>query len=130
MKSQITQFYNFISYFPLGQFSLVLTPIHSHNSEIQAITELPLICTLYVPRYKRIRVLSLHQSYPGNGFITVSLSLQITHKVFFSPPNSFPCHFFSVTSDCHLQNSTQFLTTFSTDIPMARTTQKTEPLYC
>jgi hypothetical protein len=26
---------------------------------------------------------------PGNGFITVSLSLQITHEVFFSRPNSF-----------------------------------------
>jgi hypothetical protein len=29
------------------------------------------------------------QSYPGNGFITVSLSLQLTHEVFFSHPSSF-----------------------------------------
>jgi hypothetical protein len=36
-----------------------------------------------------IRVLRLHESYPGNGFITVSLSLQITNKVFFAQPNSF-----------------------------------------
>jgi hypothetical protein len=64
-----------------------------------------------VHRYTRARVLSLHQLYPGNGFIKVSLSLQITHEVFFSPPNSFLCHFFSVILDCHLQNSTHFLTT-------------------
>jgi hypothetical protein len=30
----------------------------------------------------------LHLSYPGNGFITVSLPLQITHEVFFAQPNS------------------------------------------
>jgi hypothetical protein len=37
-----------------------------------------------VHRYTRTSVLSLHYSYPGNGFITVSLSLQITHEVLFS----------------------------------------------
>jgi hypothetical protein len=42
-----------------------------------------------VHRYTRTRVLFLQKSHPGNGFITVSLSLQITHEVFFSPPNSF-----------------------------------------
>jgi hypothetical protein len=35
------------------------------------------------------RVLSLHLSYPGNGFITVQLWLQITHEAFFSQPDSF-----------------------------------------
>jgi hypothetical protein len=39
--------------------------------------------------YTRITVLSLHYSYPGNGFITVPLSLQIIHAVLFSHPNSF-----------------------------------------
>jgi hypothetical protein len=34
-------------------------------------------------------VLSLRKSYPDNGFITVSLSLQITHEVFFSQPTPF-----------------------------------------
>jgi hypothetical protein len=29
-------------------------------------------------------VLGHHQSYPGNGFITVSLPLQITFEVFFA----------------------------------------------
>jgi hypothetical protein len=52
-------------------------------------TALSLFCTLSTHRYTRIRVLSLHLSYPGNGFITVSLSLQITHEVFFAPPNPF-----------------------------------------
>jgi hypothetical protein len=37
--------------------------------------------------YTHTTVLSLHYSYPGNRFITVSLSLQITHEVFFSQPN-------------------------------------------
>jgi hypothetical protein len=32
---------------------------------------------------------SLQWLYPGNGCITVSLALQITHEVFFSQPNSF-----------------------------------------
>jgi hypothetical protein len=34
-----------------------------------------------VHRCTHIRILSLHYSYPGNGLITVSLSLQITHEV-------------------------------------------------
>jgi hypothetical protein len=40
-----------------------------------------------------------------------SLSLQFTDKVFFSQPNYISCHFFSITMDWHLQNSTQFSTT-------------------
>jgi hypothetical protein len=51
------------------------------------------ICTL-------TRILSLHESYSGNGFITVLLSLQLTHKVFFSQPHSFLAII--------LQSSTQF----------------------
>jgi hypothetical protein len=35
------------------------------------------------------RVLGLHELYPDNIFVTVSLSLQITHEVFFAQPNSF-----------------------------------------
>jgi hypothetical protein len=42
-----------------------------------------------VQRYTRTRILSLHQPNPSNGFITASLSHQITHEVFFTPPNSF-----------------------------------------
>jgi hypothetical protein len=42
-----------------------------------------------VHRYTCTRVLSFHLSNPGNGLITVSLSLRITHEVFFPPPNSF-----------------------------------------
>jgi hypothetical protein len=41
-----------------------------------------------VHRYTRTRVLSLHYSYPSNGFITVSLALQLTHEALFSSPNS------------------------------------------
>jgi hypothetical protein len=42
-----------------------------------------------VHRYTRTRVLCLHKSYPGNGFIIVSLSLKITREPFFSQPNFF-----------------------------------------
>jgi hypothetical protein len=66
----------------------LLTP-YTQYSELQAITALSLFPHFTVHRYTRTRVLSLHQTYPGNGFITVSLYLQITHGVFFSQPNSF-----------------------------------------
>jgi hypothetical protein len=62
---------------------------HSHSSGLQTIqryrysTQFPVRCCT------RTNVLSLHLSYPGNGFITVSLWLQIKHEVFFSHPNSF-----------------------------------------
>jgi hypothetical protein len=38
--------------------------------------------------------------------MTIWLPLQITYDVFLSQPNS--CHFFTITFDCHLQNSTEF----------------------
>jgi hypothetical protein len=44
---------------------------------------------LTVHRHTCTSVLGLHWPYPDNGFITVLLSLQITHEVFFEPPNSF-----------------------------------------
>jgi hypothetical protein len=66
----------------------LLHHIHSHNSGLQAIQR-PLYSSHFtVHRYTRTSVLCLHESYPGNGFITVLLSLQITHEVFFSPTNS------------------------------------------
>jgi hypothetical protein len=48
---------------------------------------LSLIYTLH--RYTRSRILGLHWPYLGNGFITVSLALQITLEVFFAPSDSF-----------------------------------------
>jgi hypothetical protein len=42
-----------------------------------------------VHRCIRTRVFSRHYSYRGHGFLTVSLSLQITDEVFLSQPNSF-----------------------------------------
>jgi hypothetical protein len=52
--------------------------------------------------------------------LSVSLSLQITHAVFFTRPNSFLANS-SVTLDCHLQNSTQFLTIPSNELFFNRT---------
>jgi hypothetical protein len=49
-------------------------------------TALSLICTFYS---SPLHTQQVSQSYPGNRFKTVSLSLQITHEVFFSWPNSF-----------------------------------------
>jgi hypothetical protein len=88
----------------------LLTP-YLHNSRLQAIQRYRYSTHFTVHRYTRARILSLHQSYPDNGFITVSLltsnhiwSLLITVEFLF-------CRFFSVTLDCHPQNWTEFLTT-------------------
>jgi hypothetical protein len=51
--------------------------------------ELSLFPHFTVHRYTRTRILILHYPYPGNGFITVSLLLQITHEASFAQPNSF-----------------------------------------
>jgi hypothetical protein len=40
-----------------------------------------------------------------SSLITVSLSLQITHEVFFAPPNSFLCHY---SATLNSEDSTQF----------------------
>jgi hypothetical protein len=71
-------------YFALNVF----TP-YTFKSELQATTAIPLFPHFTVPRYTHTRILSLHQSCPGNGSITVSLSLQITYEAFFSQPNFF-----------------------------------------
>jgi hypothetical protein len=60
-------------------------------------SELLLIYTLTVHRCTRSRVLSLHYPYLDNGFITVSLPLQITQEVIFSESNPFLA--ISVTAD-------------------------------
>jgi hypothetical protein len=58
-----------------------------------------------VHHYTRTRVLSLYWSCPGNGFIRVSLSLQITHEIFFAPPNSFLAIFLKLSISKTLLNS-------------------------
>jgi hypothetical protein len=63
--------------------------IHSHISGLQAIQRYRYSAHFPVHRFTRTKILSLHQSYPGNGYITVSLSFQTTHEDFFSQPNSF-----------------------------------------
>jgi hypothetical protein len=63
--------------------------LYIHNSGLQGIQRYCYSTHFPVHRCTRIRILSLHLSYPGNGFITVSLSFQITHEVFFSQSNSF-----------------------------------------
>jgi hypothetical protein len=71
-------------------WSGLLHVIHSHNSGLQVITALSLFYTISSsPLHTYTRILSLHYSHPGNWFITVSLSLQITPEVFFSQPNPF-----------------------------------------
>jgi hypothetical protein len=61
-----------------------------------------------VHRSTRNRFLSLHQPYPGNGFIALSLALQITHRVLFSQPKSLSCPY---SCDCQFRrlDSIQFL---------------------
>jgi hypothetical protein len=66
----------------------LLTP-YSHNSGLQAIQRFRCSTHFTVRRCTRTRILSLHWSYPGNGFITLPLLLQITHGVFFAQPDFF-----------------------------------------
>jgi hypothetical protein len=63
--------------------------LFTHYSGLQVIQHYLRFTHFTVHRSTRPRFLSLHLSYPDNGFIILSLSLQITHKVFFAPPNSF-----------------------------------------
>jgi hypothetical protein len=72
-----------------GVGSLDLLTSYSHNSGLQAIQRYRWSTHFTIHCYTCTRVLSLHSSYSGNGFITFSLSLQITHKVFFSQPTPF-----------------------------------------
>jgi hypothetical protein len=52
-------------------------------------TALLLFYTLSVHRCTRVMILSPHYSYHGNGFITLSLWLQLTHEVLLAQSNSF-----------------------------------------
>jgi hypothetical protein len=52
---------------------------------------------------------SAFYSYPGNGFITVSLTLQITHEVFFSQSSSFLVIILQLPIPKTRLNSIQFL---------------------
>jgi hypothetical protein len=109
----------------------LLTP-YTFNSKLQAITALPLFPHITVHHYTH-----------GSGFITASLSLQITHEVFFSQPNSFlaiilqmpipktrlssiPLLPSSYPGRLASRNSTLLV---STEIFFI-TTQKIQPLYC
>jgi hypothetical protein len=87
-----------------------LTP-YTFISGLQAIQRHRRFTHYTAHHYSCTRFLRFHYSYPGNGFITVSLSLQITYEIFLSESNSFSCHFFSIILDYHHQNSTHFLTT-------------------
>jgi hypothetical protein len=62
--------------------------IHSHRSGLQVIKGYLWFTHFTVHRCIRNRFLSLHELYPGNGFIAVSLALQITRGVFCARPNS------------------------------------------
>jgi hypothetical protein len=63
--------------------------LFTQKSRLHAIQRYRYSTHFPVHSYTRTRVLSPQESYPGNGFITVPLSLKITHELFFSQPNSF-----------------------------------------
>jgi hypothetical protein len=75
--------------------------LFTHISGLQTIQRYRWYTHTTVHRCTHTRVLSLHWSYPGNGFITVSLSLQIRHVVFFAPPSS-PSGPYCATTVLHL----------------------------
>jgi hypothetical protein len=61
-----------------------------HNSGRQAIPRYRRFIHFAAHRCTRTTVSRLYWWYPGNGFITVSLPLQITYKIFFAQSNLFP----------------------------------------
>jgi hypothetical protein len=70
--------------------------IHSHNSGLQVLQRYRYSTHFTVHRYTRTRILSLHQPYSGNGFITVWLQIQLTWNLFVTVW-FLSCHFFSAT---------------------------------
>jgi hypothetical protein len=82
---------------------------------------------------------TLHWSLPGNRFITVSLSFQITHEIF-AQPNSFLAIILQLPTpetpsilccNCQLRNSTDFNDLLCPVYnSSALTAQKTQPFYC
>jgi hypothetical protein len=51
----------------------LLQLIHARSLGLQTIQRYRYSTHFPVHHYKRIRILSLHESYPGNGFITVPM---------------------------------------------------------
>jgi hypothetical protein len=90
----------------LGLDDWIYCTLYIHSSGLQAIRVQPYHwhTRFTVHRHAHTRVLSLHQSYPGNGFIIVSLSLQITHRAFFS--ETFSCHY---SATANSEDSIKFL---------------------
>jgi hypothetical protein len=115
------------------------------KSELQATTALPLFPHFTGHRWARTRVVSLRQACPGNRCITVWVSLQIPHKVFLAPLDSFPAIILqlpvpktrlssipllpsSYPARLASRNSTRQNWTLPCN-HFSRTTQKTQPLY-
>jgi hypothetical protein len=69
-------------WFWIGRLDL-LTP-YTFSSGLQAIQCYRRSTPFTAHHYTCTKFLSHYYSYPGNGYITVSLSLQITHEVFLS----------------------------------------------
>jgi hypothetical protein len=70
-----------------GLDDLICCTLYIHNSGLQAIQRSRWSTHFTVHRYTCTRVLCFHKSYPGNGFI--SLTVNFTHEVFFALPNFF-----------------------------------------
>jgi hypothetical protein len=129
----------------IGQLDLLT--LYTHNFGLQAIQHYRWCTHFTVHLYTRTTVLSLHKSYPGNGFITVSLSLQITHEVLFAPLNPFlsiilqlpipkirlnsiPLLPSSYLARLASRNSTQFLSTELFFISTSHGPRRKQTLYC
>jgi hypothetical protein len=125
----------------------LLTP-YTFNPGLQVAQRYCWFTHFIVHRYTCTRVLSLHKSHPGNEYITVLLSLQITYEVFPSQPNSLLVIILQLpTPKTRLSSISLLVSSYlgrlasrnGTDTndrfcpsynPSARTMQKTQPLYC
>jgi hypothetical protein len=99
--------------------------IHSHKSGLQVIQRYRRLTHFTAHRCIRTRILSLHKPYPGNGFITISLSFQITHEVFLAQPNSFLAISSQSSSTAISRTRTNSIYVRSSLYSLARTPRKT-----
>jgi hypothetical protein len=115
-----------------GLHGCIYCALHIHNSGLQVIQRYRWSPQFTVHRYTRMRFLSLHYSYPGNGFITVchftSHMKSSFHSLYSATAKSI--QFEAQSRQAAVSNSTLFSAAPAEHlfINIAQTRPKTQPL--